>query len=78
MPSKKTDQQPKRETGWDILRQENEGKHTFNFKPIRSAIRRNEFLGSVVELFLSAVVGVTKINLGAADPDQKEKSDTSE
>ena len=66
---------PKRETGWDKLRQENEEKHTLDFRPIRSAIRRNEFLGSVVELFLSAIVGVSKFNLGAKDQNSPEKTD---
>jgi len=67
--------QPKRESGWDKLRQENEEKHTLNFQPIRSAIRRNEFLGSVVELFLSAIVGVSKFNLGAKEQIPTEKTD---
>ncbi|MFK8058402.1 MAG: hypothetical protein AB8F78_19915 [Saprospiraceae bacterium] len=74
----KDEQQPKRETGWDKLRQENEDKHTFNFKPIRSAIRRNEFVGSIVELFISAVVGVSKYNLGAQEPQKKEETDSLE
>ena len=69
---------PKKETGWDILRQENEEKHTPNFNPIRGAIRRNEFLGSMVELFVSAIVGVTKFNLGAKDPETKNKLDSLE
>jgi len=67
--------QPKRETGWDLLRQENEEKHTLDFRPIRSAIRRNEFLGSVVELFLSAIVGVSKFNLGAREHNLPDKTD---
>jgi hypothetical protein len=68
--------QPKKESGWDVLRQENEGKHKPDFNPIRGAIRRNEFLGSIVELFISAIVGVSKFNLGAkeADPSNKLES----
>lgn len=66
---------PKRETGWDKLRQENEGNFAPDFRPIRGAIRRNELLGSVVELFVSAIVGVSKLNLGAQEPPSKEDSD---
>lgn len=68
--------QPKRESGWDKLRQENEGSYVPNFGPLRGVIRRNEFLGSLVELFISAIVGVSKINLGAKDSLQKDKIDT--
>lgn len=69
---------PKRESGWEILKKENEEKHRPDFHPIRGAIRRNEFLGSIVELFISALVGVSKFNLGAKDPEPKEKSDSSD
>jgi len=68
--------QPKKETGWDKLRQENEGGYTPNFAPIRGAIRRNEFLGSVVELFISAIVGVSKLNLGAQESPKEDKVDS--
>ena len=66
---------PKKETGWDKLRQENEQNYTPDFRPIRGVIRRNEFLGSIVELFVSAVVGVSKLNLGAQEPPTEEKTD---
>ncbi len=69
---------PKRESGWDLLRQENEEKHKPDFNPIRGAIRRNEFLGSLVELFVSAIVGVSKFNLGAKESDPNQKSDLKE
>ena len=68
--------EPKRETGWDKLRQENEGSYIPNFGPIRSAIRRNELFGSIVELFVTAVVGVSKLNLGAKEPSQEGKIDS--
>ena len=68
--------QPKKESGWDVLRQENEEKHKPDFHPIRGAIRRNEFLGSIVELFISAVVGVSKFNLGAEEPKPNDKLDS--
>lgn len=61
-----------------MLRQENEGKHKPNFNPIRGAIRRNEFLGSIVELFISAIVGVSKFNLGAKEPESNNKLDAKE
>lgn len=50
--------------GWRMLRRENERGFDGDFSPIRRAIFRSELLGSVVELFVSALVGVGKINLG--------------
>jgi len=66
---------PKKESGWDLVRQENEEKHKLDFNPIRGAIRRNEFLGSLVELFVSAVVGVGIFNLGAKETEPDKRSD---
>jgi len=68
-------QKPRRETGWDQLRQENERSYVPNFKPLRNVIRRNEFIGSLVELFVSAIVGVGKLNLGAKDSPDKDEPD---
>ena len=53
--------------GWRVLRERRERNFRVDFAPLRRAIRRNEFVSSVVELFVGAVVGVTKINLGVAD-----------
>jgi len=57
-----------RRRGWKQLRREDEIGFTPDFKPLRSAMQRNEFFGSVVELFFSALVGVGKLNLGAEKP----------
>ena len=51
--------------GWRVLREEREREFRIDFAPLRRAIRRNEFVSATVELFLGALVGVTKLNLGA-------------
>lgn len=50
--------------GWRAVRRELEREFSGNFQPLREAIQRNELFGSVAELFLSAVVGVTKLSFG--------------
>lgn len=54
-------------SGWRALREEREREFRSDFAPLHRAIRRNEFVSASVELFLSALVGVTKVNLGARD-----------
>ena len=54
--------------GWRALREEREREFRVDFAPLRRAIQRNELLSATVELFLGAVVGVTKINLGVEAP----------
>lgn len=60
--------------GWRALREEREREFRIDFAPLRRAIRRNEFLSATVELFLGALVGVTKLNLGAGE-DAVERKD---
>ena len=58
------------ENGWRALREAREREFRLNFAPLRRVIRRDELLSSVVELFLGAVVGVTKLNLGAGPEEE--------
>ena len=60
-----------KENGWQQLKRENEAKFKENFSPIQSFIRRNEYLGSLIELFMSALVGVGKLNLGFTEDNAK-------
>ncbi len=61
--------------GWDLLRREREGEFRGDFVPLREVIQRNELVGSMVELFLSALVGVTKISLNVQDVNGESISD---
>lgn len=64
--------QPKRtyrRSGWRQLRQENERSFESNFAPLRLVMRRSEFVGSVIELFVSALAGVGRIGLGVGEAD---------
>ena len=60
--------------GWRALREEREREFRIDFAPLRRAIRRNELFSAMVELFVGAVVGVTKLNLEADDPTPDEQS----
>ncbi len=64
--------------GWKELRRRYEEGHKAKFVPIRDAIKRNEFIGSVIELFVSALIGVTQFNLGVQDPANAESSNISD
>ena len=59
-------------SGWRQLRLESEKGFESNFAPLRSAIKRNEFLGSILELFVTALMGIGKIGLS----EQEELKDT--
>lgn len=62
-------------SGWRALRAEREREFRTDFAPLRDAMRRNEFVSASVELFLSALVGVTKINLGAGGSERDDAAD---
>lgn len=65
---------PKRRRGWDIIREENERGFESRFAGLRDSIRRHELFGSVVELFISAVAGVTSINFRDSPEDDHKDS----
>lgn len=58
-----------RRSGWRKLKQENERGFEANFAPLRLVMQRSELLGSMIELFVSAIAGIGRIGMGAARTD---------
>lgn len=61
--------------GWRQLRIESEKGFESNFAPLRTAIKRNEFIGSIFELFVSALMGIGKIGLSVPEDSDDSKED---
>ena len=59
---------PARGAGWRALRRRRAVAFRPDFPGLRSSLRRSELIGSVVELFFSALAGVGRIQLGAGPP----------
>jgi len=61
-----------RRSGWRQLKEENEHGFESNFAPLRVVMRSGELVGSIVELFVSAIAGIGRIGLGGSPPEPDE------
>lgn len=61
--------------GWKVLKRQYENGFQSNFNMLRPTMHRNELFGSVVELFMSALLGVGKISFTEKKKDDSDIKD---